>query len=232
MTIVPVGQVAAHPLVVDLEDARLGESAVGEDSDLRRRCSCAPSIPDRAARSPTGRWSPARRWRRRRRARADRGWTRAPGRGRAGGWSRRTSPTRRRRADGPRGESARRAARRCGCARSTDRGAAVFLDDQGHLGTGIRACASARRRPDAIMRRAYGTRASRWCRRSRTNSTAHARSSSRRAVCGTKSRSHAGIGIDEVRGRRRDLVVQRQHGEHGLDPRRGPQQVAGHRLGR
>src|SRR5487761_2679060 len=41
-----------------------------------------------------------------------------------------------------------------------------------------------------------------------------------------------GIGIDEIRGRRRDLVSQRQHGEHGLDPRRGAEQVTGHRLGR
>src|SRR6476469_6717257 len=40
------------------------------------------------------------------------------------------------------------------------------------------------------------------------------------------------IDIDEVRGRRRNLVAHRQDGEHRLDPGRSAQQVSGHRLRR
>src|SRR5512143_4120747 len=38
--------------------------------------------------------------------------------------------------------------------------------------------------------------------------------------------------VEQVRRGRRDLVAQRKRGEHGLDATRGPEQVAGHRLGR
>src|SRR5512139_939421 len=37
---------------------------------------------------------------------------------------------------------------------------------------------------------------------------------------------------EDVDGRRRDLMMHRQHGEHRLDPAGAAQQVAGHRLGR
>src|SRR5260221_10470341 len=40
------------------------------------------------------------------------------------------------------------------------------------------------------------------------------------------------IDVDEVGRRRRDLVAQREHGEHGLDAAGGAQQMSGHRFGR
>ena len=71
-----------------------------------------------------------------------------------------------------------------------DRGAAVFLDDQGHCVSH----AKARR----ARSRARGTRASRWCRRSRTSWTARRGSASCAPRSGTKSRSH--LRIDVRRG--------------------------------
>src|SRR5579862_3400392 len=41
-----------------------------------------------------------------------------------------------------------------------------------------------------------------------------------------------GIDVDEVRGRWRHLIADRQHGEHRLDAGRGAKQVAGHRFRR
>ena len=53
-----------------------------------------------------------------------------------------------------------------------------------------------------------------------------------RAVVGAVVEIALRILVEDVDRRRRDLVVQRQHGEHRLDAAGAAEQVAGHRLGR
>ena len=85
-------KIAAQARFVDRVDARACVGRIGQRPSPASRCSCAPSRPVPAAPSPAGRSSPARRWTRSRRVRADRAAPGSPSRARSGGWSRPTSP--------------------------------------------------------------------------------------------------------------------------------------------
>ena len=74
--------------------------------------------------------------------------------------------------------------------------------------------------------------ARRWCRRSRTNSTAPCRSSRCLALCGTRSIAVSTDGIVEIERRRRDVVANRQDREDRLDRAGRAEQMADRRLGR
>ena len=87
-----------------------------------------------------------------------------------------------------------------------DRRAAVLLDDQRHHGAATHRCAR-----NAIVALVPPKP---------NEFDSAARIFIGRATRGTKSRSHCGSTIDKIRGRRRDLVADRQRGEHRLDARR------------
>ena len=212
--------------LVDVEDARLGERAVGQDAHLRRRCSsCAlrPSSFSAIASRPIVTCSPVE---------ATTSSSRGFGLAESSFASAEQAVGLARHRRGHDHDAGGPARWQCATRRATFLMRSVEPTEVPPYFWTISAIAG---REAAATRRA-----SQRAERERGVGAAEAEGVGQRAAdrsscarcSGTKSRSHCGIDVDEVDGRRRDLVAHREHGEHRLDAAGGAEQVAGHRLGR